>query len=698
MNTHIVRSFAFLVFLIFLIPGISGAQEVLLDEMQEAGDLKLFPVYGDMKKFYYLSDKVSIPKGNNGKPQFSFLKFVQDAAGSGEGGVHDAQGGGLVHFLINFDVDDQTVQRAEAELQSKVAGAKIAGPIMFREGTFALVSNLQQEDGDWTKRVLGLGKAPVLEGHKAAVSIRLTKTGAILLWESFKQAASDISVSFDMIISGYRNPYEAKMTAWWERIAKNRTMAIGARTDFLGVDIQDTMKELRDSGAIELEVKGEDDKMDRLWEMAYGKLAAQMFEPNNDPTTLATLQDDPNVFSNFDRANQFNTQVRERIQQENQAEIEREERQRQQLIALGEQVPFFANIARNMPSSESTGNGSAQPGGTDGAAGGNTTDASGNNAPGGGAGGTPPAGGGGTPPSGSTSPSSGGAPSGGATPGSSPRTVRPANLQTPPSFSLLASYRKKQFKKTGKFVLNFKKWTADTQSMRFDENIGGFGKRMFNDPAHFRVVNLDDPAYKNREILVQLDGQNSDDFKKFVNFVTVQIRKKHQDGFFHVDELKIDRENFNKTSNNFVMSYGVHGDTNREKWLEYDYHITWNLFGGAVWKSGWKKTNDFMIPVVPPHRYREVTIEADPEVFRSEKVRLATIFFKSKLFGKKDSRKISLKTTSKGPLSQTIRYAHEPDKYEYEYDISWLKRGGVQVKKKGTTGDAEFIFADELPE
>ncbi|CAH1388006.1 hypothetical protein [Candidatus Nitrotoga sp. M5] len=675
MNTHIKLSVAFLAFLIFLIPGISGAQEVLLDEMQEAGDLKLFPVYGDKKKFYYISDKIKIPKGENGKPQFSFLKFVEDAEGSGEGGVHDAQGGGLVHFLINFDVDDQTVQRAQAELQRKVAGAEIVGPIMFREGTFALVSNFQQEDGDWTKRVLGLGKAPVLEGHKAAVSIRLTKTGAILLWESFQQAASDISVSFDMIISGYRNPYEAKMTAWWDRIASNKSLAIGARTDFLGVDIQDTMKELRDSGAIELEVKGENDKMDRLWEMVYGKLAAQMFEPNNDPTTLATLQDDPNVFSNFDRANQFNTEVRERIQQENQTELDRVERQRQQLLALGEQVPFFANIARNMPRSESTNN-SAEPGGT---ADNNTTDASDSN--------TAEGEGGSATPSSENSSSD-----------SSPRTVRPANLQTPPSFSILASYRKKQFKKTGKFELSFKSWTPDTQSMRFDENIGGFGKKMFNDPAHFRVVNLDDPAYKNREILVQLDGQNSADFNKFVNFVTVQIRKKHQDGFLHVDELKIDRENFIKTSNNFVMNYGVHGDTDREKWLEYDYHVTWNLFGGAEWKSGWKKTNDFMIPVTPPYRYREVTIEADPEVFRDEKVRLTTIVFKSKLFGKQDSRKISLKTTSKDPLSQTIKYAHEPDNYNYEYDISWLKRGGVQVKKNDVVGDADFIFADELPE
>jgi hypothetical protein len=276
--------------------------------------------------------------------------------------------------------------------------------------------------------------------------------------------------------------------------------------------------------------------------------------------------------------------------------------------------------------------------------------------------------------------------------------VPEANIKTPPSFALLASYRKKQFKKTGKFTLNFKKWTQDTQSMRFDENIGGFGKRMFNDPKHFRVIDLDDPSYKIREILVQLDGQNSEDFDKFVNSVTVQIRKTHQDGFKHVDELKIDRQNFNQASNNFTMKYGYHGDVDRSEWLEYDYRINWNLFGGAQWSSGWKSTDDFIIPVVPPHRYREVVVEADPEVFSEEKGRLATLRFKSTLFGKEDIREVTLKPSGDAGLSKTIRYAHEPNDYGYEYDISWIKRGNVQLKQEEVNGETEFIFADELPE
>jgi hypothetical protein len=646
-----------------------SAQEVLLDQMQEAGGLKLFPVYGNPQSFYYLPDRIVIPNGSTGKPQFSFLKFVIEEAGSGEGGIQDVGGGGLVSFLISFSVDDQTVRNAEAELQSKVSGARIVGPINYREGTFALVSNFQQEDGDWTQRVVGLGKAPVMEDHKAAVSIRLTKLGANILWESFQQAASDIFVSFDMTISGYRNPYEARMVAWWERVARNRSLNIGARTDFLGVDVQDVMKELREAGAIEVEIKGEDEHMDRLWEMAYGKLAEQIFEPSNDPTTLATLQDDPNMYSNFERANQFNTEVRERVARDNQAEIAREEQERQRLLAFADQWPLLGDIARGMEAGPSGGDGpgeSAENG--EGEVDESSSDGDSTQA------------------SGADSVAQGGRPQ-----------VRPANLQTPPSFSLLASYRKKEFKKTGKFELNFKKWTTDTQVMRFDENIGGFGKRMLEDPAHFRTINTYDPAYTIREILVQLDGQNSADFGEYVNFVSVSIRKVHQDGFKHYDELKIDRNNFNQNANNFAMKYGWHGDSDREEWLNYEYRVTWNLFGGVEWSTDWQTTDDFIIPVVPPHRYRIVTVEADPEVFDSEQVRLATLKFKYDLFGKENIREVTLRPGGDGVLSQTIKYAHEPTDYDYQYDISWLKRGGVQLKKESVTGDAEYIFADEMP-
>lgn len=661
------------------------AQEILLDQMVEAGGLKLFPAYGKPKVFYYLPDKVRIPDGQDGKPQFSFLNFVRNVDGSGEGGVQEGEGGGLVHFLVAFDIDERTKQKAEQELRQKVGGARIAGPVTYKSGTFALISSFQQEDGDWTTRVVGFGKAPVMEGHKAAVSLRLKAEGATILWESFKQAASDISLSFEMVISGYRNSYEATLEADWSKIAKNKALAVGGKSTWMGFDIQKTMKELKEEGAITFVVKGESEKMGRLWEMAYGKIAEQIFDPESDPTTLATLQDDKNLYSNFEKAVKFNRGERTRVRKDNREEREREERElsreenrkgrEREARELSREDARALARAKYLPildllSLGDSGAGSAS-GGEDGSSGGGASSGGGGQAP-------------------DSQARQGGPPT-------ASRRVTPANIQNPPSFALLAAYRQKRFKKTGKYRLSFIEHQADTQAMRFDENIGGFSRRMFNDPQHFRIINLDNPAYKQREVLASLDGQDSADFGKFVNFVIVSMRKRHQDGSVTNKELKIDKANFNKSNNSFRMVYGYKGDKNRDKWLEFDYKTVWSLYGGATWDSGWQKTREYVLPVTPPHRYREITIEADPDILYDARVRLVTVTFYYELFGKGHSELVELKPTREGLQSKTVRYAHEPGNHGYEYEVAWRLRGGKVIKSGRIKGNEATIFADELP-
>lgn len=681
------------------------SQELMLDEMVEAGGLKMFPVYGDATKFYYLPDKVTIPNGPDGKPQFSFLKFARNEAGDGEGGIQKGQGGGLVSFLVNFELSDSERRNAEGELQSKVPGATLVGPLNYKSGTFALISNFQQEGGDWTTRIVGLGKAPVMEGHKAAVSIRLTAEGATILWESFKQAASDISVSFEMVITGYRNPYEMEMTAHWDKIASNRTMAAGLKTTWVGVDIQNTMKQLREEGAIEVKVKGEDEQMDKMWSMAYGMLAKQMFEPDNAPTTLATLQDDPNLYSNFDKANALNTQERDRVTKENEIERDRVAQEnnaarnlvdklnattRKNVIETRRKVE--AEVAALMgedgkpkpltPEAKALAEKRVDSANKalDSAIAANSAEKSG-----------------------ATDPVEVKTQSAGASANKPPITQvakeKIAKLETPPSFALMASYRKKEFKKTGTYHLSFTRALPDTQAMRFDENIGGFGKAMLNDKGHFRIINLDDPAYDQREILVQLDGQDAEDFNQFVNFVAVSLRKKHQDGSTTVRELKIDKSNFIGSSNNFRMVYGNKGDSDRDQWLSFDYRIVWSLHGGLVHDSGWQEYTDgsYVITVGAPYQYREVTVDADPEMLADRDVRLVTLTFRSSLFGKDQTQQVTFKTSGAGSLSQIIKYAHLPGDYEYDYEIVWRIRGGETVSSGPLKSAESTIFADELP-
>ncbi|MEA3421438.1 MAG: hypothetical protein U9Q97_07170, partial [Acidobacteriota bacterium] len=162
-----------------------SAQEILLDRGIKAGKLDCFPVYGDEKTFYYLPANPRLAT-IDGKPQFSFIKYVKNVPRGGEGGTTEGEGGGLVHFLVLYGATDQERAEAEQEIQRQVAGAHLVGPIIYRTGTFALVTSFRKENDELVKEVVGMGKAPILEGHKASVSMHLTQKGATLLWESFR--------------------------------------------------------------------------------------------------------------------------------------------------------------------------------------------------------------------------------------------------------------------------------------------------------------------------------------------------------------------------------------------------------------------------------------------------------------------------------------------------------------------------------
>ncbi|MCK7502848.1 MAG: hypothetical protein MZV70_01270 [Desulfobacterales bacterium] len=110
--------------------------------------------------------------------------------------------GGIVHFLVTWGMTEGELSSAESALRLKDPEAKIAGPVPFKEGTFKVVSATAGEGGLFSRRIVGEGKAPIMPGQKAAVSIALTEEGASLLWESFKNPTSDVSVMFALKFAG----------------------------------------------------------------------------------------------------------------------------------------------------------------------------------------------------------------------------------------------------------------------------------------------------------------------------------------------------------------------------------------------------------------------------------------------------------------------------------------------------------------
>jgi tetratricopeptide (TPR) repeat protein len=250
-----MRRLILVLWLALLVAGVADAQEILLDQMVEAGGLKCYPVHGDDTSWYYLPDQPQVADGDTGRPQFSFLMYSSPEQ-RGEEGITEAPGGGVAHMLVAYDVPEDMVRRAQGELARVKPGAQLKGPVAYTDGTFNLVTAVTDPEAGMSRRVVGVGNAPVMSGHKAAVSMHLTPTGAMLLWESFSQRTPDISVNFEMTVSGYRNPVEAQMTFDYERIHRTIEIEAGIEASFIEADVDVMLGKMVDNGAITIELKG----------------------------------------------------------------------------------------------------------------------------------------------------------------------------------------------------------------------------------------------------------------------------------------------------------------------------------------------------------------------------------------------------------------------------------------------------------
>jgi hypothetical protein len=272
-----------------------------------------------------------------------------------------------------------------------------------------------------------------------------------------------------------------------------------------------------------------------------------------------------------------------------------------------------------------------------------------------------------------------------------------ANIQDValPTFAVVATFEMKQVHQQGIFRIDLNKSTADKISMRFDENIGDLSGYQ-NDNAIFRQANLDDPLYKQREITAFIDGMNAQDFGQYINFVNVRLKKTHQAGDITNQELRIDRNNFNKEGNNFRMVYGWKQDNDRKKWMDYDYEAEWSFFGGQTVKVPLQKTTSGALNLAPPYQRRSVEFTADAGTLNTAGVRLVTakVFYK---LGTAEQQRVVTLNPVKGQLSEKAEFMLPADSYDYEYELSW-RMNNNQTKSSGRLkGSESIVFADQLP-
>ena len=214
-------------------PAIS--QEILLDHPLQCGDLICYPVSNQEHGYYYLTATPRLARGEDGIPQFSFLRYVTDEVmgDSSDAGQKIADGGGVIHFLISLETTGDEKEEALESLRTVDKDAQLLGPVTYKSGTYQLVSAIATKDENAPDNrqtayaVLGSGQAPLIEGLKIAVSIHLNKRGTEILLASFQTATPDISIVFTMTYDGVYDPVEATITADWTKVQERSKQKSG---------------------------------------------------------------------------------------------------------------------------------------------------------------------------------------------------------------------------------------------------------------------------------------------------------------------------------------------------------------------------------------------------------------------------------------------------------------------------------------
>lgn len=616
------------------------AQEVIWDRQYRLGNLVAFQSANDPTRYHYAGTRARVAR-DGGLPKFSFVRFTRKNPDGG-----DAIGGGIVHALVELGVTEEDLQAARDALRDIDTEGTLEGPVAFSSGTFTLISTaMNDEANEIARRVVGTGKAPLLEGDRAAVSMLLTEEGANTLWATFNTPTPDISFSFNMAIDAYRSPIQASLVADWDKIYEHDNFQAAFRTGIdsseaqvmLGGEIDLTYDELGQSGAIDIQIIGEDESIERATQAAYEDLRKIMFAPANmageenfTPEYLDGAYS--RATEMFDKAEanrqKRNDEARRRRDDAEEAQAAcaaatvstvgsedhiarlEEEAKALEVAAADAQAEFVryaavfdravleCTVEENCEEmvemyDETLSEMQNEVNRADNAAASarQRADAL------------------------VTQDTEKRADAAGAC-SKAESLVDAAEWEqgTQVTVSAYVAYRMKRVKQTGTFEQNMNKYKADTFSLRFDSNVGDMRRYLNNDNVF--VVIPDDPlVFGQNDVFVDVSGIGSTDFGDFLTSTSIELRKEHQGGDVTRDSVRLSRSTFNDP--NVRMSYISRGDTDADAFERYQYKVDWNYAGNVRIPGEWTDNSGNSIPVSPPLVKQSIQFNLDP-VFADE--------------------------------------------------------------------------------
>ncbi len=699
------------------------SMQITIDKPVEAADLVAFPGVKDPNSYWYMSKNVKVATNEDGTPKFSLIKWVYNQ----DDGKDEGLGGAVFHCVFGYGPTEEQITEARTALKRINPRGKLVGPVIFKSGTVTV--SIPKINDEETQEVIAIAPAPTIQGANVAVNLQLDKRSATLLWDSFNTPNPVVTFNFNMQLAGYNSPLEAKITIHREQIHNNKKMQAGVATPWLSAEVGVFLDEMIDNGAIEIEKIGENFEMQEAIDRAIEHATNEFFTPlgGSDGPNLGQLAglngQEPSFLdrasgllnSSRQEARTENTSIRAENQRERErtdrrnkdirednrrehnradrtnAENRRNEQERVATVNETNRTRIEQQQAENSENTVEENNSNENNNSEEEA----NTDEENDE----------------TTARRIVSPTEAGV-----TPENVSQEVyipieaeeieeveaetreeieaREREEVNVPSIAIVASFVQRTVIVKGDKVISFKETLPTVIPMPFGGNLGVSRKDC---PKCFREVNLDDPVFKQRQLLAIVDGFNSDNFSQFINYASLQIKKTHESGAITFDEIRVTRKNFAEEGNLFTLLYGWKGDNNRSKWLDFEYKIGWAFFGGHEFETPWKESNKNTINLSAPLQQKIITIEAERDLLEESNIRAIDVKIKYNLGGGDPLTKQFTINISKDILNGQVEIMLPKNKHEYDYEITWRLWGGKEINSGNKTTSSEVIHVDELP-
>lgn len=271
----------------------------------------------------------------------------------------------------------------------------------------------------------------------------------------------------------------------------------------------------------------------------------------------------------------------------------------------------------------------------------------------------------------------------------------PLSSRKTTGFGLNVGYQLKEMQSEGHSHLFFKGRSTVQRHHYIAFNVSNIYQRYGDNPDYFKDVPMWDPTFQQREIFIGVDGDLEKEFQKMLNSVTVNIRKKHGSGQTSADSKLINKDVFKAGFKPITVAYGWDSDSNRTKWMDYEFMNIWQFQGGGTYQTPWEPSAAAMVNVYTPFTRKTIAFDGDLASLQAKGIRMVSVALSYPFFGRTNRPRITIRP-GENISEKTLEVTLPNNVEEIDYEISWQKSDGTIITKKGKDKFG-LIFIDELP-